>query len=81
MACPSQTPSPATNANYLGALSEASVGSMALQGGRMSAAEVAELERNPYFEAVVQLRQIDDRARDPSVTTSPFARLDFLFGD
>lgn len=67
--------------NYLGALSEASVGSIALQGGPMSAAEVAELERNPYFEAVVKLRQIDDRARDPSVTTSPFARLDFLFGD
>jgi phosphonate degradation associated HDIG domain protein len=63
----------ATDPNYFDLLSEDSVRSLALQGGPMAAAEVTEFERIPHFEAAVELRRIDDRAKDPNAKTPPFA--------
>jgi len=63
----------AAEPGYINVLSEDSVRSLALQGGPMSAAEVAEFERSPHFRAAVELRRIDDLAKDPSAETPPFA--------
>jgi phosphonate degradation associated HDIG domain protein len=63
----------AVDSTYFGKLSDDSVKSLALQGGPMSAEEVAEFERNPHFEAAVRLRRIDDRAKDPAAMTPAFA--------
>lgn len=63
----------ATDPGYFAILSEDSVRSLALQGGPMSAQEVADFERNPHFAEAVRLRRIDDRAKDPAAVTPPFA--------
>lgn len=62
----------AVDATYFGKLSEDSVKSLALQGGPMSAEEVAEFRNNPHFEAAIRLRIIDDRAKDPTSVTPDF---------
>ena len=46
--------------SYYGRLSEASINSFNLQGGKMSAEEVAEFEANPHHKAAVRLRYYDD---------------------
>jgi [1-hydroxy-2-(trimethylamino)ethyl]phosphonate dioxygenase len=63
----------ATDPSYMDVLSEDSVRSLALQGGPMSVAEVAEFERHAHFHDAVDLRRIDDLAKDPSAVTPPFA--------
>jgi [1-hydroxy-2-(trimethylamino)ethyl]phosphonate dioxygenase len=63
----------AAESSYMAVLSEDSVRSLALQGGPMSAGEVSEFERNAHFQAAVDLRRIDDLAKDPSARTPPFA--------
>ncbi len=50
----------ATEQGYLESLSRASIISLALQGGTMSAAEVAAFESEPYFADAVLLRRCDD---------------------
>ncbi|HYG42863.1 MAG TPA: HD domain-containing protein [Bordetella sp.] len=58
---------------YFGKLASDSVRSLALQGGPMSAEEVAQFERLPYFSEAVRLRRYDDQAKDPAMRTPPFA--------
>jgi phosphonate degradation associated HDIG domain protein len=53
----------ATHASYAATLSPASVLTLALQGGPMSAAEVADFEREPYFKDAVAVRHCDDRGK------------------
>lgn len=45
--------------------------SLQLQGGPMSATEVAEFEAHPHFERAVQLRRWDDAAKVPELPTPP----------
>jgi predicted HD phosphohydrolase len=51
---------------YSDSLSDDSIESLALQGGKMSEAEVAAFTREPYWEAALALRRIDERAKDPN---------------
>lgn len=53
----------ATDADYQAQLSPASLQSLMLQGGPMSAAEVADFDRNPHAAAAVRLRHWDDLAK------------------
>ena len=62
----------ATDADYFAKLSEASVHTLNPQGGPMDAEEVAEFEKNPHIEEIVQVRIWDDQGKDPTVTTPPF---------
>ena len=62
----------ATRPEYLGRLSEASVHSLNLQGGPMSAEEIAEFERNPNVRSIVQVRYLDDAGKRPDMPTPPF---------
>jgi phosphonate degradation associated HDIG domain protein len=59
----------ATDARYLAGLSPASVHSLALQGGPMTAFEVAEFEATPFAMDAVQLRRWDDLAKTPGQAT------------
>lgn len=54
-----------TNTEYLTQLSEASVFTLKLQGGRMSADEVAAFEKMPHYKTCIELRLWDDKAKDP----------------
>jgi phosphonate degradation associated HDIG domain protein len=58
-----------TDAGYLAGLSPASVHSLALQGGPMTAFEVAEFEARPFAMDAVQLRRWDDLAKTPAQAT------------
>jgi phosphonate degradation associated HDIG domain protein len=53
----------ATDPSYFGRLSEASVRSLALQGGPMSAQEVEDFESSPYAQNAVRLRQWDEQGK------------------
>jgi [1-hydroxy-2-(trimethylamino)ethyl]phosphonate dioxygenase len=53
----------ATDADYFGRLSEASVHTLKLQGGPMSAEEVAAFEANPYARDAVLLRLCDEQGK------------------
>jgi phosphonate degradation associated HDIG domain protein len=53
----------ATDPSYLGKLSPASIQSLELQGGVMSAREVADFEAHPFFHDAVSLRRWDDLAK------------------
>lgn len=52
---------------YFELLSEASVLSLKLQGGLMSAQEVAAFEREPYYRDGIQLRRWDDEGKIPGL--------------
>jgi phosphonate degradation associated HDIG domain protein len=56
---------------YLEVLSEASRLSLDLQGGPMSADEVAQFERSPYYKVACRLRRYDDEAKDPAWSVPP----------
>jgi [1-hydroxy-2-(trimethylamino)ethyl]phosphonate dioxygenase len=53
----------ATDAAYYGRLSEASVHTLRLQGGPMSAAEVVAFDANPYAKDAVLLRLCDEQGK------------------
>lgn len=53
----------ATEPDYFGRLSPDSVRSLALQGGPMSAKEVADFQAIPEHEAAVKLRRFDEAAK------------------
>jgi phosphonate degradation associated HDIG domain protein len=59
----------ATDPEYFGKLSAASVQSLALQGGPMTAAEVAQFEANEFYREAVELRRWDDEAKVPGLAT------------
>jgi phosphonate degradation associated HDIG domain protein len=63
----------AVEPGYLADLSPASVRSLGLQGGPMTAGECREFERHPHHAAAVALRRWDDRAKVPGLPTPPFA--------
>ncbi|MGD9880990.1 MAG: HD domain-containing protein [Reyranella sp.] len=62
----------AAEPDYFGKLSPDSVRSLALQGGPMSAAEVADFRRHPQFAEAVRLRRYDEAAKDPRARTPDF---------
>jgi [1-hydroxy-2-(trimethylamino)ethyl]phosphonate dioxygenase len=61
----------ATDPRYFDVLSPASRLSLELQGGPMSAEEVADFEALPHYEAACRLRRWDDTGKDPAVEPPP----------
>lgn len=61
----------ATDAQYVGQLSPASLQSLALQGGPFSDGERQEFESHPYYRQAVQLRHFDDLAKVPELKVPP----------
>ncbi len=59
----------ATDPAYFGKLSVASVQSLVLQGGPMTASEVSQFESNEYYREAVALRKWDDEAKIPDLPT------------
>jgi gamma-butyrobetaine dioxygenase len=51
---------------YLALLTPASVYTLSLQGGPMSAAEAAGFQANQYADGAVAVRRWDDEAKDPA---------------
>lgn len=69
-----------TDAGYFASLSPASVHSLALQGGPMTAGEVAQFEAMPFAMDAVQLRRWDDLAKTPGQATPPLGYYMALLG-
>ena len=63
----------ATDASYFDRLSPASVHSLKLQGGPMSADEVAAFQRNPYLHDILQVRMWDEEGKAAAKRTPSFA--------
>ncbi|WP_299861831.1 HD domain-containing protein [uncultured Hoeflea sp.] len=63
----------AARPEYFEQLSEASVHSLNLQGGLMSAEEVAEFETNPNCESIVRVRYYDDMGKQAGLATKSFS--------
>jgi predicted HD phosphohydrolase len=63
----------ATDPEYFGELSAASIHSLKLQGGPMSPAEVAEFERLENFREIVKVRYLDDAGKIAGLATPGFA--------
>ena len=63
----------ATRPDYFATLSPASVKSLELQGGPMSAEEVAAFEALPHYEDAVKVREWDDRAKVANLETPGIA--------
>ena len=59
----------ATDSEYLGRLSPASVHTLQLQGGAMSAAEVAHFEKQAYYREAVRVRRWDDQGKVAGLNT------------
>ena len=59
----------AVEPEYFGILSPASVRSLDLQGGRLTADEAATFRRVPFAEDAVRLRRWDDQAKVPGART------------
>jgi phosphonate degradation associated HDIG domain protein len=62
----------ATQPAYLSRLSSASVVTLRLQGGPMSAGEVARFEQEPFRREAVRLRHWDDQGKISGLATAPF---------
>ncbi|MFA3919515.1 (R)-1-hydroxy-2-trimethylaminoethylphosphonate oxygenase [Ruegeria hyattellae] len=62
----------ATKPEYFERLSEASIHSLNLQGGPMSAEEVAEFEQNPNLEKIIQVRYLDEAGKRDDMETPDF---------
>jgi gamma-butyrobetaine dioxygenase len=56
----------AAEPGYLALLSPASVYTLSLQGGPMTAAEAAGFRSEPYADGAIAVRRWDDEAKDPS---------------
>ena len=63
----------ATEADYFGKLSAASVHSLGKQGGPMSAAEAAAFAASPHAEAAVRLRRWDDGGKIEGLVVRPLS--------
>ncbi len=61
----------ATDADYLGRLSDASINSLRVQGGPMNAAEIETFEANPYHRDAVRLRRYDDDGKVTGLRIEP----------
>ncbi|CDX26363.1 conserved hypothetical protein [Mesorhizobium plurifarium] len=62
----------ATDPSYFGKLSPASVHTLSLQGGPMSAAEVAEFRSNPFYDEAVRVRIWDEGGKVANMKTRAF---------
>lgn len=62
----------ATKPEYFKRLSPASVHTLELQGGPMSAGEVAEFEKNPNLEKIIQVRYLDEAGKRADMETPDF---------
>ncbi|MCV2887596.1 (R)-1-hydroxy-2-trimethylaminoethylphosphonate oxygenase [Ruegeria aquimaris] len=62
----------ATRPEYFARLSPASVHTLQLQGGPMSAEEVAEFETNPNLKAIIQVRYLDEAGKRADMETPGF---------
>lgn len=60
------------NPAYPGCLSPASVKSLELQGGPMTADEIDAFEAEPYFASAAKVREYDDRAKIVGLETPPY---------
>lgn len=58
---------------YFKRLSEASIHSLNLQGGPMSAEEAAEFEKNPNLKEIVKVRYYDEAGKRGDLKTKPFS--------
>lgn len=63
----------ATDPRYFDTLSAASVHSLTLQGGPMSAAEADEFETQPNFHQIIAVRYLDDAGKQVGMPTPEFA--------
>jgi len=63
----------ATRSEYFSQLSAASVHSLQLQGGPMSATEVLEFEANTHLKDIIQVRLLDDAGKVADLQTYDFA--------
>jgi len=63
----------AAEPDYFSKLSKDSVRSLALQGGPMSEAELAQYRSNPHAEAATALRRFDEAAKVRGLETPPVA--------
>ena len=63
----------ATDPAYFAKLSAASVHSLGLQGGPMSAEEVAHFEAMENLKAIIDVRHLDDAGKEADMKTPPFA--------
>ena len=61
------------NPNYFARLSEASLKTLAFQGGPMTAKEAAVFEMNPYFKDILLMRVWDEQAKIPNLPTPGMA--------
>lgn len=61
----------ATRTDYLHCLSDASIHSLALQGGPMDDAEVSTFADQPHLEAILQVRYLDDSGKRQDMHTPP----------
>ena len=62
----------ATDSSYLRQLSSASVHTLGLQGGPMTAAEVTAFEAEPYYRDAILLRHCDDQGKVAGLATPEF---------
>lgn len=60
----------AVDSAYYESLSAPSKTSLTFQGGVMSANEVADFQKNPFFQDAIALRKWDDIAKDPNLKTA-----------
>lgn len=63
----------ATEPGYVSGLSEASVRSLEVQGGPMTAQEIELFTNRPYFKLAVDLRRWDDQGKVPDAGTPPLS--------
>lgn len=63
----------ATDPAYYDKLSEASKTTLRLQGGPMTAEEVAAFEQIPHYRDAVKVRLWDDEGKSPDAQTPPFS--------
>ena len=61
-----------TESDYFGKLAPDSVRSLELQGGLMSADELADFRAHPLHAEAVRLRRYDEEAKDPRASTPDF---------
>lgn len=59
--------------SYFQDLSDASVQSLAWQGGPLSADEARSFEDNPHLDSIIRVRRYDDAAKVPGVKTPPIS--------
>jgi [1-hydroxy-2-(trimethylamino)ethyl]phosphonate dioxygenase len=69
----------ATDPGYFAMLSPASVHTLALQGGPMSAAEIAQFEREPHHLEAIRVRRWDDQGKVAGLKTAAFGDYEPMF--